>query len=293
MRYGNMIFLNFSMISALGNVGNCTDFCLNTSSFTSLTTKTKKQYYAVFISAYGNVCNAGKFSSPLDLVLFRHYFLMSKTKKMGYKNFVSMNIAIIGVGETAEMYAAGFAFAGHNVYMAWKDNERDGLSQALEAFTHLTICSIEEAAEVADLIIIASQPKDVREVSYWLGDVRKKVIIDATTNVHAADEELVKTICAIRAITGSPHVVKVFHTRGYEELLRPLFGSNKIDMLLVGDSKKAKEITKILAVELEFKQFHDFGGDEAILLFNEMTRCWRNMSKAYVVTQEELAAIRN
>jgi len=62
---------------------------------------------------------------------------------------------------------------------------------------------------------------------------------------------------------------------------------------LVGTSKKAKEITKILAAELEFRQFHDFGGDEAILLFNEMTKCWRNMSRKYVITQDQLEAIKN
>ena len=49
--------------------------------------------------------------------------------------------------------------------------------------------------------------------------------------------------------------------------------------MLVGDSKKAKEITKILAVELGMKYFYDFGGNEAIPLFNEMTKCWHGLDK--------------
>jgi len=196
---------------------------------------------------------------------------------MSYKILASMNIAIIGLGEVAETYAAGFAFAGHNVFMAWKEGDKRGISPSLRSLDNINIYGIEAAAEIADLIIIATAPKDVREVAYWLGDVRRKVIVDATSNVHAPDDELVKTICGIQSITGSSHIVKAFSTRGYEQLLKPLFRKSKVDLLLVGDSKKAKAITQILAVELGMKYCIDFGGNEAIPLFNEMTKCWRNL----------------
>jgi 8-hydroxy-5-deazaflavin:NADPH oxidoreductase len=204
---------------------------------------------------------------------------------MGYRTYISMNIAIIGVGKTAERYAAGFAAAGHDVFMAWKEHETNPRNPILEAFDNVHFCSIEEAAEMSDLVIIATPAGDVREVSYWLGDVRRKVIIDATSNEHS-DHEHIKTVCAIRAITGSSHIVKVFNTHGYEQLIRPLFHASKIGMILVGDSKKAKEISKILAIDLGIKDCYDFGGDETIPLFNEMTRCWRSLYQAQHNTQD-------
>ena len=212
---------------------------------------------------------------------------------MSYKTLVSMTIAIIGSGETAEYYTAGFAFAGHNVLLAAKAGDKNSIHPSILQLANVTVCSIEDAAYGADLVIIATAPKDVREVSYWLGDVRRKVIIDVTSNIHTADEDIVKTACGIQAITGSPHVVKAFSTAGYEDILAPLFKKGKTDLLLVGESKKAKEITKILAVELGMESFYDFGGSEAIELFNEMTRCWRNMFvNKKSAMKEKLAAVK-
>ena len=70
---------------------------------------------------------------------------------------------------------------------------------------NINVCSIEAAADIADLIIIATAPRDVREVAYWLGDVRRKAgPIDATSNVHAPDDDLVKTIGGYRLSPGLP-----------------------------------------------------------------------------------------
>lgn len=206
---------------------------------------------------------------------------------MSYKTLVSMTIAVIGSGETAEYYTAGFAFAGHKVLLAGKDGAINNIHQSVLQLTNVTECSIEDAASGADLIIIATAPKDVREVSYWLGDVRNKVIIDVTSNVHAPEEELVKTVCGIKAITGSQHIVKAFNTAGYDDILAPLFKRGKTDLMLVGESRKAKEIAKILATELGLESFYDFGGTEAIELFNEMTRCWRKMMLNHLTLEKE------
>jgi len=197
---------------------------------------------------------------------------------MGYKKFVSMSIAVIGIGKTAETYAVRYAMAGHDVFIAPKGGENAGLDKRLAIYDNIVVCSIEDAAAVADLIIISSSPKDVREIAYWLGDVRGKVIIDATANVHTGADEQVNTLGAIKAITGSQHVVKVFSTRGYERLLKPLFQKEKIQLVLAGDSKKAKEITKILTKDLGINDFVDLGPDEAIPLFDELTKCWRNLA---------------
>lgn len=203
--------------------------------------------------------------------------LLSKKKLMNYKPFVSMNIAIIGQGESTLDYATAFACAGHEVYMAWKGEDKSTMRLLCGVFDNIHDCSVEDAANISDLIIIATAPKDVRETAYWLGDVRRKVIIDATANVNAPDEDFVKTVAGIQAITGSNHIVKVFNTKGYEQLLRPIFGDKKVQLILAGDSRKAKEIARIMAGEIGITACHDFGGNDTIPLFNEMTKCWRNM----------------
>ena len=197
---------------------------------------------------------------------------------MGYRTFVSMKIALIGTGVIAESYAKRYLHAGHVVLMAWLDSDKTGISPGLSEYDNLHICSIDEAASFGDLIIIATPPKDVREVAYWLGDVRRKVIIDCTSGIHTDSDEKVSTICAIKAITGAPHIVKVFSTRGYEKLLKPLFGHEYVQLLMVGESKKAKEITKILSINLGVDRFFDLGAAEAIPLFNEMTAIWRKLA---------------
>ena len=192
---------------------------------------------------------------------------------MEYKKFVSLNVAVIGDGRVASMHTAALLLAGHEVFLAGKE-----VAESLWQYAdNVHICSIEDAAAVADFIIIATQPKDVREVAYWLGDVRRKVIIDVTANVHTDDPEYINTVGAIAAITGSLHITKVFNTIDYQQLLKPLFGKDKIQLLLVGDSRKAKEITKIIARELGVTHFYDFGDNSTLPLFDEMTRCWRNM----------------
>ncbi len=207
---------------------------------------------------------------------------------MSYKTLASMNIAVIGNEEIADVYAFGFAFADHKVFRACRQGEE--LACISYSLHNITVCSIEEAAEVADIIVVATAPRHVREVAYWLGDVRSKIIIDVTSNVFAAEEDLVKTVCGIQSITGSKNIVKVFNTAGYDEVLAPLYRSRKINLVMVGDSVKAKEVTKILANDLEMTEFYDFGGTEAIPLFNEMTRAWRNVAVQKGICKELVPA---
>ena len=197
---------------------------------------------------------------------------------MGYRTFATIKLALIGTGDSVENYAMRYADADHEVFMAWTDGDsKKTISPALAACENVYVCSIEEAAEQADFIVIATPPKDVREVAYWLGDVRKKVIIDATSNFYLNEEEQVNTYLAIKAITGLSHIVKVFSTRGYEHLLRPLFGHEQTQLVMAGDSKKSKEVAKILGEGMGIYSFFDMGGSDIMPLFNAMTTAWHKL----------------
>ncbi len=198
---------------------------------------------------------------------------------MEFKKLASMNIAIIGNTDIAIRYAKAFAASDHEVYMATQSGEVAG--SGVPDVEGIYACTISQAAAIADLIIIATEPKDVREAAYWLEDVRRKVIIDVTSNVMVPEHEKVSTTCAITTITGSAHVVKMFNTAGYTQMLTPIFGAQVPELLILSDSLKGKEIAKIMALEIGITRFHDFGGTQNIPLFAEMTTAWRSLRHNY------------
>lgn len=202
---------------------------------------------------------------------------------MGYKTFVSLNVAVIGENSKAITMAKKLATAGHAVALGCKNKELDKL---LTSKSHVEQASIEDAAAWADVIIICADPAEVREIAYLLDDVRRKVIVDATfANSENADDN-VNTTNAIKAITGSPMVVKTFNCTAYREMISPLFKGQRIDMFVAGNSIKAKALVKILANDLGCKNCLDFGDDSTLPLLEEMAKCWHNMSQKEDVAQK-------
>lgn len=198
---------------------------------------------------------------------------------MEYRSFVSLNIAIIGNTRLSEALAMAYADAGHTIYFATTESERAGIKPGMEYIDGVHVCSIEDAAANADFVIISTRANNVREVAYWLGDVRRKVIIDLTANVPEGLKDNMNTIGAIKSITGSEHIVKVLSLYNHESLFSPLFGGQKVQVVLAGDSRKAKEMMKIIGRELGIEHFHDFGTAETLPLFDELCKTCRSMIK--------------
>jgi predicted dinucleotide-binding enzyme len=196
---------------------------------------------------------------------------------MGYKTFVSMNVAVISTGQAGESIAEELALAGHEVLLGCINEKAFANKHLLDLYDNIHIYSITEAAAAADLIIIATTREQLREVAYWLDDVRHKVIIDATDTsaVPEPGAEYIHTVNAIKAITGAKHVVKSYNCTSYEPVLKSFFKGEHISMLIAGDSKKAKELTKILAGDMGFDNCHDFGSGKTIQLLDEMVQNWK------------------
>jgi len=160
-----------------------------------------------------------------------------------------MNIAVIGGGKFCESLSHGLAIAGHEIFIGLKEEYGD-ISDSLEQFKNIRVGSIEDAAYAADIIIIATEVRHIREVAYWLDDVRKKVIVDATDFISWLPVEDINAISAIKAITGSPHVAKFFNNAHQRDILDGLFKEKVMGMLVVSDSRKAIEVVKILAKDM-------------------------------------------
>ncbi len=198
---------------------------------------------------------------------------------MEYRSYVSLNIAIIGNSRLSHVLATAYTQAGHAVYLAAPESAVKADFGFLVNHERLLHCSIEDAAASADFIIICTRANDVREVAYWLGDVRRKVIVDLTANEPDGLKDNMNTVGAIKAITGAEHIVKALSLYAHEHLFAPLFGGQKVQVVLAGDSRKAKEIMKIISRELGIDHFHDFGGGDTLPLFDELCKCCRSMMK--------------
>jgi 8-hydroxy-5-deazaflavin:NADPH oxidoreductase len=196
---------------------------------------------------------------------------------MGYKAFASMNIAIVGNGKTTAVLAQGLALAGHEIMIGIKEDEQISFDYLEAEFENIEITTIDDAAAAADVIFITSTPEEVREMAYLLDDVRRKVIIDTTfMNLHQTGGYL-NTVGAITAITGSPHVVKCFNAAGFEVMESFSKKDGAINMFVAGDSKKGKEVVRLLARDLGFADCHDFGDSDAVALLDEMAICYQNL----------------
>jgi 8-hydroxy-5-deazaflavin:NADPH oxidoreductase len=184
---------------------------------------------------------------------------------MAYKTFVSLDIAIIGSEKIVSPLALELECAGHNIFTCYEDDLSD-------------LSIIEHAAEAADVIILATDIAHIREIAYWLGDVRKKVIIDATSFLSTPLAENINTLNVIKAITGSTHVAKIYSCADYKHVLDMFIKKTEIDMFMAGDCNKAKEVVKVLAIDMGFRYCHDFGNNSTIPLLEEMVRCWSNFA---------------
>jgi 8-hydroxy-5-deazaflavin:NADPH oxidoreductase len=193
---------------------------------------------------------------------------------MGYKSLVCLNVGIVGGGRVAEALASGFAKVGHNVFIGRKGM----ITEEKAGSDNITYTDIGTAAGVADVLIMTLPMDEVREVAYMLGDIRRKVIVDVTSFSMTRFGQYVNTASVLKSITGCQHIVKCYNKTGYEELVNEELVSEGVDVFVASDSRKGKEIVKLLAKDLCLGECYDFGGNEVIKMLDEMSICWHNRS---------------
>ncbi len=190
---------------------------------------------------------------------------------MGYRSFVRMNIAIIGNGPKVAAFAEQLAKAGHTVFIGLNEEEDDDVLISTE-LEDIYFENIENACAQSEIIYLAVPAEKIREAAYMMGDVRDKVIIDASANIDPKPEHYVATLNAAIAITGAEHVVKSY-------FLAPEFDAREAgDIFFAGNSKKAKATAMLLSNSLGFKNTYDFGDIDTVPLLEDMARCWYNLA---------------
>lgn len=188
-----------------------------------------------------------------------------------------MNIAVIGSGNVGGALAQQWIKAGHNVLIGAQFPLSEKNISLATKIGEDRFAVIENAVKQCEAILIATPPEAILEILEKLGDVTGKTIIDATNAIMKTPEPY-KTVYHALADKTNAEVVKCFNTTGFENMLNPLYQNEGIDMFMAGDSDKAKETAKKLALDCGFGSCIDFGKSDKVELLEKLALSWINLA---------------
>jgi hypothetical protein len=189
-----------------------------------------------------------------------------------------MKIAIIGAGNVGGALASGWANAGHDVILGVRNLDDSEIKALVAANKNMSVQSVNDAAKEAEVILVSVPIAAIKDVAKSLGEVKNKIIIDATNSVFQKPEPYANGVEAFKALTLCEDVVKCFNSTGFENMANPKYGEIGIDMFVAGSSQKGKAVAKQLAQDLGFAECYDFGGDDKVALLEQFALAWINLA---------------
>lgn len=167
-----------------------------------------------------------------------------------------MNIAIIGVGNVGAALATKWVKLGHTVTVASRD---EGKTKAKASEIGARSAAPRDATKSADVVVFAVPSASLVEAARNAGDLRGKILIDATNIMGPAARTTESPALALAKAVPGAKVVKTFNT-AFAQIHHETAGkAEKPSQVLVGDDADAKETVKVLIEEAGFEPF-DAGG---------------------------------
>jgi len=148
----------------------------------------------------------------------------------------------------------------------------------LEPSPNIEAHSITEAVQLCEIIMISLPIQSVVPVAKQAGNLKNKIIIDATNTVFQKPTPYNHAVQAFKELCDCRDVVKCFNSTGFENMQNPLYGEQAIDMFVAGDSQKGKKVAVQLAKDIGFAECYDFGGDDKIDLLEQLALAWINLA---------------
>ncbi|HRI01267.1 MAG TPA: NAD(P)-binding domain-containing protein [Saprospiraceae bacterium] len=189
-----------------------------------------------------------------------------------------MKIAIIGTGNVGGALATKWAKAGHTLYLGVRNLEEFKGKELLKN-PNTTALSIQEAVQIAELILISTPAPMAVEVTQSLGDTTGKIIIDAMNIVMGRGPQgYSNTSKAILDHTQTKDVVKCFNSTGFNNMENPNYNQEALDMFVAGDSERAKKAAIQLAKDAGFAECYNVGGNDKFELMEQFAFFWINLA---------------
>lgn len=172
-----------------------------------------------------------------------------------------MRIGILGSGLMGGKLGTIFARAGHEVVFSYSRSEEKLASLARAAGGGASVGSPREAAERADVVLLAVHWTRVNDVLRQAGDVSGKVVVTCSLPMDANDTGLVIAHTssgaeALAAKLPNAGVVSAFGTVPSEVLFAVFEGrrrKSRPSLLYSGDDERAKEIVAGLIRDVGFE----------------------------------------
>ena len=193
-----------------------------------------------------------------------------------------MNIAIIGAGNVGGTVGKRWAEGGHAVRFGVRDPQADKVTALLGGIGgDAAALSVAEAADSAEVIVLATPWDAVEDALKECGELTGKVLIDCTNPWRWGDGLLIgfETSGGERVAELAPgaRVVKTLNQTGYEVMADPRYGDKRAVMFVCGDDEEARKITWGLIEELDFEVF-DVGALAKARFLEPMAALWIDMA---------------
>jgi predicted dinucleotide-binding enzyme len=178
---------------------------------------------------------------------------------------IAETIAVIGTGSVGSALGPRLAEIGHTVVYGSRTPERDDV-QALVAATsgNSAATTPPEAAQMADIILLAIPWNVAEDVLVSLGDLSGKIIIDPI-NPRVVGEDgwrdypsHISNAERLQALAPRSMVVKAFSTFSSDTMIDPNAADHPVTIPIVGNDAEAKARVAELCEKLGFASI-DFG----------------------------------
>ena len=169
-------------------------------------------------------------------------------------------IGVIGTGRVGGALGPRFADLGYTVVYGSRDPGSDRVQQLVaRSGDGASATSQREAAQRADIILLAVPWRATEEVVKSLGDLDGKVIMDAVNPLQRADDGLlemgVDTSAAQMVQSWAPgaRVVKTFNNVNFMVMADPAAAGGPVTVPLAGDDSDAKAQVRQIVEALGFE----------------------------------------
>ena len=166
-----------------------------------------------------------------------------------------MNIAVIGTGKVGSTLGKQWADIGHRVVFGSRRAETSTWDHLL-VNDNLSVALPDNAAQQAEVVVLATPWSATESAIKTLGDLRGKILIDCTNPLGPGLSFQGKPGASggeqVAGWAKGAKVVKAFNTTGAKNMAMPEIGGQPLAMFICGDDAQAKKIAARLAVEIGF-----------------------------------------
>jgi predicted dinucleotide-binding enzyme len=193
------------------------------------------------------------------------------------------HIAVIGVGKVGAPLASRLARAGHHVVVGESRPGSESARRAVARDDRLSVRSVEEAVEGADVVFLATPFAAVEDVLAPLAPrLDGKVVVDCTNPVGPNLSHLFASTksgsSVVQALAPTAQVVKAFTVYGFENFEDPSYPGYDVRpaMPICGDSPSAKATVARIVDDCGFEPL-DVGSLAQAVHLEHMTLLWIRM----------------